>query len=132
MGAGVGMCHAANLITHAPTVDSIHDHFTDNTPFDPNYIVEDSQGRGNYWGSFAATLGGLMHETGHAFSLPHVNVGVMASDFGSINRFFTVHEVQPDGSRLPITKDTELRHPEPQDWWHPDSVEILEQSPFIH
>ena len=131
MGAGVGVCHGANLVTHASSVSTVPWHFLDDTPIDSRYIVDDSRALRNYFGSYSATLGGLLHEFGHALSLPHTNTGVMASDFSYINRFFSLTEVQPDGSNLVITRMNELPYPQEVDWWHPDSVRILETSPFI-
>lgn len=131
-GGGVGMCEGANLITHARDIDDLVAAFSNNQAIDQRYIVDDSQGRMNYWGSFAASLGGLMHEGGHALSLGHSDVGVMASDFGSINRFFMVYELRSDGSKLPITPDNELRQGVRYPWWTKSDVGILLTSPYIY
>lgn len=131
-GAGVGVCHGATLVTHAPSIAEVPAYFMDNRPVDPRYIVDDSRALRNHFGSYVAPLGGLLHEFGHALSLPHTPTGVMASDFAYINRFFMVLEPQPDGSVLGIRRENELPYREPVDWWHPDSVSILETSPFIY
>ena len=48
------------------------------------------QFRGTYGGSFATTLGALIHELGHTLDLGHTESGIMARGFDDMDRFFTI------------------------------------------
>jgi hexosaminidase len=134
-GANCSTIHTGNLITHAASLEEVDTAFSNTQALPTQYIVDDSYGRKTYWGSYTATLGGMMHETGHAFRLPHVNVGVMATDASAnINRFFSVFVQNNDGSKYPIHDNNELRNNEPQwPWWTASDIKILEpQNTFIY
>ena len=46
--------------------------------------------RGTYGGSFATTLGALIHELGHTLDLGHTESGIMARGFDDMDRFFSL------------------------------------------
>ena len=52
--------------------------------------MDDSAYRGTYGGSFATTLGALIHELGHTLDLGHTETGIMARGFDDMDRFFAL------------------------------------------
>jgi hypothetical protein len=129
-GGGVGLCGGSNLIAHAASLDQVVSSFTSSALTDPMYIAEDSQQRGTYWAAYATTLGCALSEGLRGLGLPYAESGLFSPSCGNVNRFFMPYEVASDGSRLAITPENETG-PLGGDWFHPDSVAELENSPFL-
>ena len=52
--------------------------------------MDDSAYRKTIGGSYATTLGAVIHELGHTFDLGHASNGFMARGFDDVDRFFTL------------------------------------------
>jgi hypothetical protein len=129
-GGGVGLCGGSNLITHAASLDQVVSSFTSSALTDPMYIAEDSQQRGTYWAAYATTLGCTLSEGLRGLGLPYAQSGLLSAGCGNMNRFFMPYEVASDGAKLAITPDNETGLLG-GDWFHPDSVAELVNSPFL-
>ena len=60
-----------------------------------SFVARDSNaGRSTIWGLASTTLGAVMHETGHAFGLPHTTdpLDIMTRGFDRLNRVFSLVE----------------------------------------
>ena len=60
------------------------------TEIDVTKVMDDSAYRKTIGGSYATTLGAVIHELGHTFDLGHATNGFMARGFDDVDRFFTL------------------------------------------
>lgn len=122
-GGNLGIFGGLHLHACPRTIEEIPNRFSDDTLIDTAILPDDSAGRGTYWASCATGMGASLHELGHAFGLPHTEHGIMARGFDRFNRLFMITE---PGVDAPITTDAEY-----DAVWHPDSLNILLNSPWI-
>ncbi len=148
IGGGTSMIHSGNLIFHPRSFEQIASAFADDTPFEPGYTVEDSDARGNRWGSLTSTLGGWAHEAGHGLGLYHPDAfpfslpnappygpttayGVMIRDASyQLNRFFMVFETQ-GGRRVAVGREGDLGPSGLGFWQGPVNTTPLKNSVFL-
>ncbi|MGV3722751.1 MAG: metallopeptidase [Actinomycetota bacterium] len=93
-GGNLGLFGSAGMFTWPARVPEIQAAFQNTARVDPRRTHDDSNGRGNYWGLGATTLGAVIHEMGHTFGLPHSTdrYDIMTRGFDHLNRMFTVTE----------------------------------------
>lgn len=122
-GGNLGIFGGTHLHTCPKSVDEISQRFSDNTLIDTSILPDDSAFRGTYWANCATGIGASLHELGHTFGLPHTDYGIMARGFDQFNRLFMITE--PDYPSA-LTTDAEY-----DAVWHPDSIDILLNSPWL-
>lgn len=69
-------------------VDDVVAAFSNKKKVDLKQVLDDSNYRRTYGGTFATTLGTLIHELGHTFQLGHTETGLMGNDIDQVQRFF--------------------------------------------
>lgn len=70
------------------TIDEVIKAFDSKKTVDTTQVIDNSNYRRTYGGSFATFLGSLIHEIGHIFDLAHTESGLMGNDIDYVNRFF--------------------------------------------
>lgn len=92
-GANLGLFGSASVFSWPRDIESAIDAFHDTSTFDVTKVHDDSVGRSNIWGLASTTIGATLHETGHAFGLPHCTdrFGIMTRGFDHFNRAFTFY-----------------------------------------
>ncbi len=122
-GGNLGIFGGLHLHTCPRTVEEIPARFSDDARIDTTILPDDSASRGTYWANCATGIGASLHELGHTFGLPHTDYGIMARGFDRFNRLFMITE---PGQNAPLTTDAEY-----DAVWHPDSLNILLNNPWI-
>lgn len=107
-GSYLALFGGASLFTWPQSVSDIPSHFLDSSKFDRDLYFDDSAHRMQTMGRracTATTIGALLHELGHCFSLHHPigsamrkGGGIMARGFDDLDRLF----VQTEHSQLPF------------------------------
>ncbi|KAG9298748.1 hypothetical protein G9A89_012816 [Geosiphon pyriformis] len=78
--------------------------FQDDTKIDKRILGNDNNEGETYWKCCNIGIGAMLHEVGHALTLPHSYSGIMSRGFNNLNRTFTVKEPR---NPKPITADDE-------------------------
>lgn len=108
-GGQLALFGGASVFTWPSSVNDISRALRDTRPIDSDQFFDDSGGRADSLGRRAitsTTIGALLHEMGHCFSLPHpcANAesnggGIMSRGFDDINRLFVPSD---DNQPLPF------------------------------
>lgn len=69
-------------------IEDVVSAFASKRKVDLSQVLDDSNYRLTYGGTFATSLGSLIHEMGHIFDLAHTETGLMGNDVDFIHRFF--------------------------------------------
>lgn len=96
-GGGLALFGTACLYTWPTSVLEIVPKLLDTTPVNNLRFMDDSGYRGTLGGSFATTLGSVLHELGHTFDLGHTKDGIMGRGFDNIDRVFVVGDKKSTG-----------------------------------
>lgn len=93
-GGNMGLFGSGDLFTWPSSLQDVQPAFTDAKKIDRDRVIDDSAGRGTFWGAASTTMGATLHEMGHAFGLPHTRVGfdIMTRGFDHFNRVFVTAE----------------------------------------
>ncbi|CAG8476893.1 835_t:CDS:2 [Ambispora leptoticha] len=78
--------------------------FQNNTKTDERILANDVGESGTWWKCCNIGIGAMLHEVGHALTLPHSFSGIMSRGFNNLNRTFTVKE---PNNPTPITPSLE-------------------------
>lgn len=70
------------------SIDEVVPAFKNKKKVDLTQVLDDSNYRQTYGGTFASSLGSLVHEIGHCFDLAHTESGLMGADIDFVHRFF--------------------------------------------
>jgi hypothetical protein len=129
-GGDMGLFGSSALFSWPSSVGAIQAAFMDERRVDAARSFDDSAGRSTYWGLAATTIGATLHETGHAFGLPHSPEPfcIMSRGFDHINRRFTLVEAPhahraeayafPDGEVARFALPARLAY---HRWFQPDA-----------
>jgi hypothetical protein len=98
--------------------------FTDTRPM-PDSLPDDSCFRKSLWANASTCMGALVHECGHALTLPHTKTGIMMRGFDNVNRFFCA-DLQCE--QLPPNHGSGVGGC----FWDVHSKHVLKASPFLH
>lgn len=141
-GANLGLFGSASVFSWPSDISSAVDVFRDDSKFDVSGVHDDSVGRSTIWGLASTTIGATLHETGHAFGLPHCEDGrgIMTRGFDQFNRAFTFRDPPSGRSRadVPFGREQEayfapvsasyLRWSR---WFQLDDVKLLDGRPKL-
>ncbi len=96
-GGDLGLFGSAGMFAWPTRLQDVFPTFADTTPIDGTRVHDDSVGRSTVWGLASTTLGAVLHETGHAFGLPHTThpLDIMTRGFDRLNRVFSLVEPPP-------------------------------------
>ena len=102
-GGALGLFGSAGMFAWPSRLQDVFPTFADTTPIDGTRVHDDSVGRSTIWGLASTTLGAVMHETGHAFGLPHTTAAldIMTRGFDRLNRVFSLVEPPPKSGGRP-------------------------------
>jgi len=89
-GGGLALFGTGSLWTWPTTLAQVQSRLLSTEKIDPDILMDDSAYRGTVGGSFATTLGSVLHEVGHCFDLGHTDEGIMARGFDDMDLFFTL------------------------------------------
>ncbi len=128
-GGDLGLFGSAGMFAWPSRLDDVFATFADATSIDGARVHDDSAGRSTIWGLASTTLGAVLHESGHAFGLPHstVPLDVMTRGFDRFNRVFSLVEPPPRSGGAP----TEFTLDEAAAF-APVSAAALRASPWFH
>jgi len=88
-GGGLALFGTGALWTWPSHLFQVQDRLLSPEKVNTNVVMDDSAYRGTVGGSFATTLGSVLHELGHCFDLGHTGEGIMARGFDDLDLFFT-------------------------------------------
>lgn len=91
-GGGLALFGTGALWTWPTHLHQVEERLLSTEKIDPLKLMDDSAYRGTVGGSFATTIGSVLHELGHCFDLGHTADGIMARGFDDIDLFFTLAE----------------------------------------
>lgn len=102
-GGDLGLFGSAGMFAWPRRLADVFPTFADATPIDGTRVHDDSAGRSTIWGLASTTLGAVLHETGHAFGLPHTTapLDIMTRGFDRLNRVFSLVEPPPKAGGSP-------------------------------
>lgn len=98
-GGSLGLFGSGSMRYWPKTVQDSARAFHDVTPVDPKVSFDDSGLRRRAWANAATTIGAMMHEMGHTFSLPHTTNGrcIMSRGFDQFGAALFGTEPRQDG-----------------------------------
>jgi len=105
-GGGLALFGTGALWTWPKHLHQLEERLLSTEKIDSLKLMDDSAYRGTVGGSFATTIGSVLHELGHCFDLGHTSEGIMARGFDDIDLFFTLAEGN-------VSKSVVRRHLEP-------------------
>ena len=89
-GGDFALLGSGCLYTWPEQMSDVIPTFYNTTEVDVTTVMDDSAYRKTIGGSYATTLGAVIHELGHTFDLGHASNGFMARGFDDVDRFFTL------------------------------------------
>jgi len=133
-GFPLALFGSGGLHTWARDLSEVGDCFRNTSKVDRSKYFDDSCGRGTYWANYSTTLGAVIHEIGHCFTLQHVlrlpdspfPHPIMHRGFDHLNR--AVMLTEPSTDSLEPQRLFELRN---EMCWHPSSAVRLRHHRFF-
>lgn len=103
-GGGLGLFGSGNLYTWPASIAQAQAAFMNPAAIDTTRTMNDSAGRGTWWGAASTTIGASLHEMGHTFGLPHTRepLDIMTRGFDRFNRAFTLTEPASGRGKTPV------------------------------